>query len=996
MVFSDLLFIGKRWFYRIKYKEIIQKSVNRKSDDLKDKKNNCFFFNMIKIWPFTIKNRLSDMIDNKMGQFFQDYLITREKDPFIDLSMSISPLIFLEWTRKYYNENFRDIQNMIQTKEWELVNAGWVDFLPEMLSGELIIRHLLMGQRFLLKWFHKECSTLILTNPKHLDSQIIPILSQMGISQLLIVSFQKKTNYLNLPLNFIWQNKNKTNINDIQKTDKDIDELTATFTPILSSINKTINFQKKWIENNANTSFPLILYNSFPNRLNRMLPLRKIITAQALESIKLGRIVSLQDYWSFIDKIREDLPVLSTNIHYSEDFPTQHQISFINSHIKSCEQLFFQTEFLSLFSGIFGGPHFQDELTNLWELFLKQHNQSLISGQVITEVLRDSAKEFNSIFSALFSTQENSMMHIAHSMKLTLNHDVYSVFNSLSWKRSGYLILPARSFAHVLDANNQPLMTQNIAYSPFTFNREIQLGLTFVEGLNYLKNIEQELEDIRELQDLNVQIDYNDEDFDRKTAKDKLYAFENAEKENLLIYLPPQAEIYPFGISNIYGIKSSIEIQNREKLLIEYGNDFIFENSLIKVKISKDTGYINWLSEKISSNSELNLLKPDGYYFNIQSSSQILKSKSSIMYPVKKLYQNLKEFKIKSIQIEEKGPIRYSLRCHYHKLHSGTELHVNYYFYHKSSRIEVETLVNWQETHSVLLFNFETSKLTPEITTKSIIGFESIEISNNSEFLLNNIRKERKRNEYNSESMIDLKSREFIIRRTINKQSNLYSGEGIAFFAQNKHYIHVDSSKTTIKLIGSQKTIKPKTSQISLDSDYSQQIRIQEMGFHRILWSLEPVSDKFNDLEIYHHYQEYNTPLVAVPTNAVHPSFSLIDVFPKTIEIMSVKEMEPYMREAPEWFYHPSMSELPFIIRCVNLDKSEPMTNVKITLHKKIEIKEVTEIDPIEKIINQNIQPGEIRIVGQELHFQLKPMQIKTILVVCKLPLENDEALMNN
>ncbi|MCF2140623.1 MAG: hypothetical protein K9W44_11270 [Candidatus Lokiarchaeota archaeon] len=950
----------------------------------------------MKIWPFTKQNRLSDMIDNKISQFFQDYLIIREKDPFIDLSMSISPLIFLEWTRKNYNENFRDIQNMIQTKKWEIVNAGWVDFLPEMLSGELIIRNLLMGQRFLLKWFHTDCSTLVLTNPKHLDSQIIPILSQMGISQLLIVSTQKKPNYLNFPLNFIWQNKNQVNVNDVQQTDEDIYELTTTFTSILSSINKTIKFQKKWIKNNANISFPLILYNSFPNRLTRMLPLRKIITAQALESMKLGKIVSLQNYWSFVDQNRDDLPVLSTNIKYSENFPAQHQISFINSHIKSCEQLFFQTEFLSLFSGIFGGPHFQDELTNLWELFLKQHNQSLISGKVITEVLRDSAKEFNSIFSALFSTQENSMMHIAHSMKSTLNHDVYSVFNSLSWKRSGYLILPARSFAHVLDANNQPLITQNIAYSPFTFNREIQLGLTFVEGINYLKNIEQELEDICELQDLNVQIDYNDEDFDRKTARDKLYTFERAEKENLLIYLPPHAEIDPFGISNIYGIKSSIEIQNRKKLLVEYGNDFIFENAFIKVKIAKDTGYIKWLSEKTSTNSELNLLKPDGYYFNIQSSSHILNSKSSIMQPIKKIYQNLKEFKIKSIQFEEKGPIRYSLRCHYQKLHTGTELHVNYYFYHKSSRIEVEILINWQEPHSELLFNFETSKTTPKITTKSIIGLESFEISNISELPLDNIGKDRKRNEYNRELMIDLKSQDFIIRRTKNKQSNLSSGEGIAFFAQNKHYIHVNSSKTIIKLIGSKATIIPKTNPISLDSDYSQQIHVQEMGFHRILWALEPVTEKVNDLEIYHQYQEYNTPLIAVPTNAVHPSFSLIDVFPKTVEIMSVKEMEPYMREAPEWFYRPSMSELPFIIRCVNLDKSKPITKAKIILHKNIVIKEVTEIDPIEKIVNQNIQPGEIRIVGQKLHFQLKPMQIKTILVVCKLPLENDEVLVNN
>jgi len=94
------------------------------------------------------------------------------------------------------------------------------------------------------------------------------------------------------------------------------------------------------------------------------------------------------------------------------------------------------------------------------------------------------------------------------------------------------------------------------------------------------------------------------------------------------------------------------------------------------------------------------------------------------------------------------------------------------------------------------------------------------------------------------------------------------------------------------------------------------------------------------------------------------------------------------MREAPNWFYKPSMAELAFILRCVEFEGIE--CRCSILLHPMVAIKEAREVDMLERVAQQSITPGELKMEKNQLSFFMQPYEIKSIMVITRVPLEEE------
>ena len=92
------------------------------------------------------------------------------------------------------------------------------------------------------------------------------------------------------------------------------------------------------------------------------------------------------------------------------------------------------------------------------------------------------------------------------------------------------------------------------------------------------------------------------------------------------------------------------------------------------------------------------------------------------------------------------------------------------------------------------------------------------------------------------------------------------------------------------------------------------------------------------------------------------------------------------MRDAPDWFYNPGMAELAFIIRCVEYDGKQ--TNCEISVSRKLNIKKVLEVDLLERIKNNGIINSDVEYNEGKLKFSINPYEIKSILVIGRIPLE--------
>lgn len=128
---------------------------------------------------------------------------------------------------------------------------------------------------------------------------------------------------------------------------------------------------------------------------------------------------------------------------------------------------------------------------------------------------------------------------------------------------------------------------------------------------------------------------------------------------------------------------------------------------------------------------------------------------------------------------------------------------------------------------------------------------------------------------------------------------------------------------------------------------------------------------------------------MAVPTNAVHDSFSFISIQPSNVTLSWIKEIEPYIREAPEWFYKPTMGELAIIIRCQEL--CGIATQAQVSFHEIFDIHEIQQVDFLEHVAHQYVDPSPFTLDENVLEFSLKPHECKNFMIIVKIPLEDQD-----
>ncbi|MHA1619830.1 MAG: hypothetical protein ACTSVZ_11160, partial [Promethearchaeota archaeon] len=610
------------------------------------------------------------------------------------------------------------------------------------------------------------------------------------------------------------------------------------------------------------------------------------------------------------------------------------------------------------------------------------------TGKVITEIYRDISRDFQSIISSLQSAQENSLMHIAHAMKKSLKNDLFTIFNPLAWKRHGYFFLHARSFGHVLDPSDNPMFIQRVNHTHFIPNSELQLGLEQIRESEYLTNIESKIQDIEELEGMNLTFNSTGLKTSLKTAHAQMEKYENRSSELLLVYLSAKEALKSYGIANISCVRAIPPPPRDYSYITKTPKYFIFSNQHICTKISKTTGLLEFIGNFPTSP---NFLRELGINY------KVYKRKFGLEKYIPQKHTSIVDLGQKRtsirVEIEEEGPLRFTFISKYGPFTDGTEVHTRYSFFHKSSRICIQTIVNWKTPNAQLEVEIPFAPKIGLIHVKNTFGFSTEKLLCRDSLGMNNSDKRGNSDNLNIPGDLEektVKNSEIILFETI--RNNEYPLDDIpttlALYGQISHSINISSRDVHFSLLHSTPVSRPDLKCATLDADYKQQYSHHEIGFHNFNWVLEPYFEQKSPLVLYRGSQEMRFPILVVPTNANHGHESLIQISPDHVEVLAIKEIEEYMREAPDWFYKPSMAELPFVIRCRELLGQK--TTVEIILHPRFEIKKVMEVDTFEHISQPNIVPEPLEHQSNKVTFPLKAHQMKTIMFIAKVPLEEE------
>ncbi|QEE16709.1 glycoside hydrolase family 38 C-terminal domain-containing protein [Promethearchaeum syntrophicum] len=879
------------------------------------------FINPTHLW----KN--SDILDKIIEPTFARAVHQIQSLKFPNFVFSINSVLYFEMIYEAYPELFNHIQNCVDQKTWELIGGEWIEINLNLPNGESIIRQRLMGQRFYAKNFYQIAKISWINNTFSVKNSLPQILKKSGSDFLYLNNPFLDLNSNNFPfLHFIWESPDRSQI--------------------LTTCSKRTGKLNEILSRLSNDIIPLLLkpYGGEDKELG--VDPMKIVEKMVWEDLGYIHNQSISKFFSQLMNNKEKLPSWPDNISFNNLRNSLTSVGNVKENNHTAEIIMFQAEILSVLSGLLGGSHFQDEFSSDWKRILLFQAVKTIEGRSICEVYRDAADEYNSIFHHIASSQENSLMTIAHSLKYTLKHDFYSIFNPTCWKRGGYITVLRSNFNHAFDQDSAPLLVQEVAFSPYVDNREVHLGLNSVPGTNYLKVYNKLANDLAEI---NIEIQKQDEPV-------TLRSYEERSKNKLLVYIPPNSKIGSFGIGTISFLKSPPKPQNFASRLKETEEFYIFSNMHYQVKVSKLNGKIMHVSRDSHSSNNIN---KEGIGYKIYHDED--SKNTPLLFP-----------ELEDISIEESGPIRYTLLVKYNPTRNKSTIHTRYCFYHESPIIYGETLVDWSEKLKILTLNLGTKFQTSNISLGSQYYVDKIDIETK-------ISKEIERKERKNISFQQFASWE-------NENKILGDFIGLAVYSQTKYCLALQNGNKELTLLNSTKLPKPDKSLTILDDDFEYRTKFNDQGFHRIPWAIEFYLESKDKIDILKTAIEYNVPMILAPTNAVHKPISFFQINQTNVLITTIKEIEEFMRDAPDWFYNPSMAELAFIIRCVEYGGKQ--TNCEIIVSKKLNVKKAFEVDLLERIENNGITTSDVEFTEGKIKFSINPYEIKSILVIGRIPLE--------
>ncbi len=912
--------------------------------------------------------RKSDSREKKIFATFSRNVFHLTKEPFPKYTFTANATVHYEWIKEDFPKLFEKIKNLVDLEKWEYVGGEYVETDCNIPNGESLIMQRLIGQRFYIKEFGAPASVAWMDDVFGWPNSIPQIFLKSGskyfytnkfcYSEYSIQYDEDSPNYAGKEkfpfFHYLWESPDGSRVlctwaQHKNNFHKHLQPFTKHSRTVKNENDRKFDYTLHWNEIDEKCSdeiIPLIV-NAYGKGDGGMGPDSFEIMEKMIweDQNPFGPIIfknsRIIDAMKVLERYRDRLPIWNDEMYLEGHRGVLTSISMIKENNHTAEVLLNFAESLSVFSGLLGAEHFRKELLEDWKIMLFLQFHDVLPGSSIAEVYRDAADDYSSIIAHLFSVAEAGLTNVAHLLKEEIKKDIITLYNTLGWQREngGYLTIQRRNFTTVLDSKSAPLHAQKVAFSPYITNREIHLGSKIVPGKEYIRE---------------------------SSGLDKLHMYETQAQDKLLIHIPPDLELGSFGIQNLYLIsRGQVNPSGVKSKLVELEDYFTFHNAYYFVKISKQNGRIMHVS---SDEKETNALGEKGIGHSLYEDEKTRFDAWNIDLDFKSKEVEFPE--VDSIKIIEQGPLRHSLLIKHKVTKAKSTIHTLLSFYEYDPKIYGETLIDWQEDHKILKLTVDTKFDSAEILCGNPYGIQ---------------KRSTKPETVYQKAMIEYAFQQFASWSA--KEALFGKFKTVNFYSQSKYGMSAEGGTAEFSMLKAAYFEKPNMQYATLDDDYDTRSKIIDVGFHRIPWAVEFLDEKKDLIYTIKSAYEYNYPMIAAPTGVSHPEISFLSIDKPNVLILALKEMEKWMRDAPDWFYKPQMSEIPFVVRIVEHEGKE--TKCKMTIDKLLDIKKAFEVDLLERIKNNNIENSDLEYKDHVATFTVKPYEIKTLLLVGRIPLED-------
>jgi len=382
--------------------------------------------------------------------------VDKYMDEFPDYVFGQSQAQLYAYTKEHYPGLYERISRRIAEGRWEVTGGTWVEMDCNIPSGESLIRQVLFGRRFFKKEFGVEPEIAWIPDVFGYPASLPQIFIKSGLKYFLT---QK----------MCWNQFNRIPYNTFRWRGIDGTEILAHFPPTdtyngrltpAQMLDGARNFTQKGVCREQLYLFGFGDGGGGPTR--QMLEYAK--RAKSLEGLPSCEQGKAHAFFARAAEDWDKLPVWDDELYNEFHRGTYTTQARTKRNNRKSELLYREAELWGALAESAGWSYPREEMRRGWELILLNQFHDIIPGSSINEVYKDSAKQFAEVTGIGERALSGAVGVLAGCVSANgLEHPVV-VFNSLSWARTGAVVIDAPGPSHggwgVRTADGEPLATQ--------------------------------------------------------------------------------------------------------------------------------------------------------------------------------------------------------------------------------------------------------------------------------------------------------------------------------------------------------------------------------------------------------------------------------------------------------------------------------------------------------------------------------------------------------
>jgi alpha-mannosidase len=351
-------------------------------------------------------------------------------DRYNELVFAFSQPQLFEYTKEYYPELYDRLKKMVERGKFELVGNAWVEMDCNIPSGESLVRQLLYGRAFFMREFGKDSKVFWMPDVFGYSWALPQIIKRSGMEYFFTSKLiNNNTNKFPHSL-FVWQGIDGTRIlSYVQRLGYN-----GRYDP--ETIETIYNrFEQKHKTENLLMTFGYGDGGGGPSY--QMLEMgRRLKSFPGLQKTEINTAAS---FFDAVNPVKESLPVWNDEMYFEHHRGTYTSQANIKKNNRRAELAIRQAEMLATIANErLGAEYPYEDILKAYKIILRNQFHDILPGSSIRAVYEDCEKEYKQAFEIINAIQNTAVK------KLTAMSDcnIVTVWNSLSWKRCGYVSVP--------------------------------------------------------------------------------------------------------------------------------------------------------------------------------------------------------------------------------------------------------------------------------------------------------------------------------------------------------------------------------------------------------------------------------------------------------------------------------------------------------------------------------------------------------------------------